>query len=128
MNAIVQTAAGITSALAMSGPPWVGIAMAAIVGAMGAAQIALIASTPIPEAKYGGDFTVPPGYSADSALLRVNSGEDVSVTPERQSGNTGNVYIDIDGESMRGYVRNEVNRIMNDGSVQIRRKGVVKYA
>lgn len=53
MNAIVNTATGITSALAMSGPPWVGIAMAAIVGAMGAAQIALISQQPIPEAAEG---------------------------------------------------------------------------
>lgn len=42
-QAILNTAQGITNALAQSGPPWVGIAMSIIVGALGAAQIAKIA-------------------------------------------------------------------------------------
>lgn len=42
-QAILNTAQGITNALAQSGPPWVGIAMSIIIGAMGAAQIARIA-------------------------------------------------------------------------------------
>lgn len=41
----INTAQAIVNALAMSGPPWVGIAMAAIVGAIGAAQSAKIAAT-----------------------------------------------------------------------------------
>jgi tape measure domain-containing protein len=129
MNAIVQTAAGITSALAMSGPPWVAIAMAAIVGAIGAAQIGLIAATPVPQAQYGGSFTVPPGYEADSGLLRVNSGERVDVTPERFSGEENrDINISIDGESMRGYISREVNRAVNNGSVQIRRRSAVRVS
>lgn len=44
VNAVVNTAVGITNALATSGPPWVGIAMAAVTGALGAAEIAMIAS------------------------------------------------------------------------------------
>jgi hypothetical protein len=39
----LNTAQGITNALAMSGPPWVGIAMSIIIGALGAVQIAKIA-------------------------------------------------------------------------------------
>jgi hypothetical protein len=129
MNAIVQTAAGITSALAMSGPPWVAIAMAAIVGAIGAAQIGLIAATPVPQAQYGGSFTVPPGYEADSGLLRVNSGERVDVTPERFSGDENrDINISIDGESMRGYISREINRAVNSGSVQIRRRSAVRVS
>lgn len=39
----LNTAQGITNALAMSGPPWVGIAMSIIIGALGAVQLARIA-------------------------------------------------------------------------------------
>jgi len=49
MNAIINTAAGITAALTM--PPPMSFIMAAITGAMGAAQIGLIAATPIPAAE-----------------------------------------------------------------------------
>lgn len=41
----INTAQAIVNALAMSGPPWIGIAMAAIVGALGAAQSVKIAAT-----------------------------------------------------------------------------------
>lgn len=44
-EAVINTAKGITNALASSGPPWVGIAMSIIVGALGAVQIAKIAAT-----------------------------------------------------------------------------------
>ena len=53
-QAIQSTAVAIVSALATSGPPWVGIAMAALVGAAGAAQIASIAASPIPSFAEGG--------------------------------------------------------------------------
>lgn len=36
---------------------------------------------PIPKFARGGSFTVPPGYSNDSGLIRVQSGERVDVTP-----------------------------------------------
>lgn len=44
-QAVINTAQGVTNALATSGPPWVGIAMSILVGALGAVQIAKIAST-----------------------------------------------------------------------------------
>lgn len=44
-NAIVSTAQGVANALSI---PFVGIALASIIGAMGAVQIATIASTPLP--------------------------------------------------------------------------------
>lgn len=53
VQAIMNTATAVTSAL-MVFPPWVGIALAATVGALGAAKIALIASQPIPEFAKGG--------------------------------------------------------------------------
>lgn len=42
-TALINTAQGVTNALAMSGPPWIGIAMSILVGALGAVQIAKIA-------------------------------------------------------------------------------------
>jgi hypothetical protein len=62
VNAIISTAQGITNALGTSGPPWVGIAMAAVVGALGAAQVALIASQ---------EFT--PGSSAGASGFNANA-------------------------------------------------------
>ena len=53
-QSIMNTALGITNALARSGPPWVGIAMAAVIGALGAAQTAMIAAQPLPELAEGG--------------------------------------------------------------------------
>lgn len=53
-NAIMNTAAAVVSALGTSGNIAAGIALAAIAGAMGAAQIAVIASEPVPEFGDGG--------------------------------------------------------------------------
>lgn len=52
-NAIMSTAQAVVSALAVF-PPWLGIALAATVGALGAVQIGLIASQPMPEFAAGG--------------------------------------------------------------------------
>lgn len=52
-EAIVNTARAVTQALA-SAPPPLSFALAGIVGALGAAQVAKIASTPIPGARGGG--------------------------------------------------------------------------
>lgn len=51
-DTVVNTAVGITAALKVTAP--LGIALAAIVGAMGAAQTALIASQPLPGKEKGG--------------------------------------------------------------------------
>lgn len=40
--------------------------------------------TPIPKFARGGTYMVPPGYSNDSGLIRVQSGERVDVTPAGQ--------------------------------------------
>jgi hypothetical protein len=129
MNAIVSTAAGITNALAMSGPPWVGIAMAALIGSLGAIQVSIIANTEVPTAAFGGDFKVPPGYQADSGLLRVNSGEKVSVTPERGNDmSSQKMTLNVAGQDMEAYLEKAIGRILNSGSVSIKRQGVVKAA
>ncbi len=57
MSAIVNTAVGVTAALANPGGI-IGIILAGIVGAMGAAQIALIAAQPIPGKEQGGYLDV----------------------------------------------------------------------
>lgn len=49
----INTAKGIINALATSGPPWIGIAMAAIIGAMGAIQLAAVLAKPIPQFAVG---------------------------------------------------------------------------
>jgi hypothetical protein len=58
VDAIMNTARGVTAALGMFPPP-VAWAMAAINAALGAAQVALIASQPLPEAATGGVFNSP---------------------------------------------------------------------
>ena len=57
VGAVVNTAEAITSALKVF-PPWLGIALAAVVGAMGAVQVGLIAAQPLPLAK-GAVFSKP---------------------------------------------------------------------
>jgi len=54
IQAMINTAVAFTSALGLFPPP-LGIAMAAIVGAMGAAQVAMIASKSIPSYAHGTD-------------------------------------------------------------------------
>lgn len=51
MSAIVGTAVAVVNALGQSGNPILGIVMAAIIGALGLAQIALIAAQPLPLAR-----------------------------------------------------------------------------
>jgi len=52
-GAIMGTAQAVVSALAVF-PPWVGIALAAVVGALGAVQIGMIAAEPMPAFAGGG--------------------------------------------------------------------------
>ncbi|HNQ82475.1 MAG TPA: hypothetical protein PKM34_02460 [Bacteroidales bacterium] len=47
-SAVINTASAVISALATP-PPWLGIVLAALVGGMGALQIATIASEPVPQ-------------------------------------------------------------------------------
>jgi hypothetical protein len=55
MEAVVNTASAVVSALKVF-PPWLGIAFASVIGALGAVQIGLIAKQPIPLAR-GAVFT-----------------------------------------------------------------------
>ena len=55
-QAVINTATAVISALATP-PPWLGIVLAALVGGMGALQIATIASEPVPQF-YSGKYDV----------------------------------------------------------------------
>jgi len=74
-------------------------AAAAATIALGATQVAVIASTPIPAppAETGGRFIVPEARGVDNVGLRVNPGERVDVTPrgdDEERSTTINVHID----------------------------------
>ncbi|MBS3945342.1 MAG: phage tail length tape measure family protein [Melioribacter sp.] len=60
--------------------------------------------TPLPKAAMGGSFVVPPGFPNDSALVRVESGETLHVTPARQTQSYG---IDTSG------IINALSRVEN---------------
>jgi len=70
VNAVINTALGITAALG-SGPPPASIVLAAIVGVLGAVQIALIASQSFAE----GGIVQGASTTGDNTLVRANAGE-----------------------------------------------------
>jgi len=95
-GAVLSTAQAVMNALSTVKPflPTAVIA-ASLAAAEGAAQVAAIASQPIPKMARGGDFTVPPGYPGDSFPMMVESGERVQVTPRnRNGGGGGDIYLD----------------------------------
>ena len=61
VQAVISTATAIVSALANAGNPYLGIIMAAVMGALGAVQIAMIASQPTPAFASGG--IAQPGWA-----------------------------------------------------------------
>jgi hypothetical protein len=129
---ILDTAVAVAKALASSPPP-LSYVLAGLSAAKGASQLAVAVSTPIPAAQFGGDFMVPPGYAADSGLLRVNQGERVSVQPVRQTdnaqnNNSGTTVLQIGDDSMDAWLTKKLNQHLNSGAVQIRRAGTVKIA
>lgn len=87
MQAIIDTALAIVNAFATTPFP-ASIAMAALAGATGAAQIATIAMEPIPQFA-GGGVVQGSSYTGDRVLARLNSGEGVLTAQGLQ--NTGNL-------------------------------------
>ncbi len=127
----VGTFSGVAAATAAAYPYNLIMAGAAatIVAAFGAAQIAAIASSPLPTAAFGGSFNVPPGYQADSGLVRVNQGERVDITPERKNDKSGGqMSLRIGEYEFQAMIEKMVNAAVNSGSVQIRKKGAVKVS
>ncbi len=84
LEASANIANGIINALANSGSPYIGIAMAALIGGMGAAQIGtIIANKPIPPQFAKGGFVGGTSYAGDRVSALVNSGE-VILNPAQQ--------------------------------------------
>ena len=94
-EALINTAVGITSALKLTWP--LNLVIAALVGAMGAAQVATIAAQPLPGAESGGYIDVV--RSQDGRLFKAKN------EPERRG------WVDqptvITGESGREFVVND---------------------
>jgi hypothetical protein len=81
-----------TNALSSMPYPYNIVAAAGVLATGLAAQIKIM-STPIPSAETGGRFIVPNSATGvDGGLLRVNKGEEVSVTPRGQVGNDGESF------------------------------------
>lgn len=124
-NATIDTAQAVVAFLAQGN-----IAGSIFAGIQGAAQIAAIASQPIPAAQFGGSFVVPPGNERDSGLLRVNQGEQVNVTPVRQTQNNSGISLRpgdratffVDGRSFDAVLQDRIN----SGNVTVNRRGVVR--
>lgn len=95
----IDTVKGVMAVWGQSGVPYpLKIVQSAIVGATGVAAGIAAATTPIPSAETGGRFEVPNmGGRVDSAVMRVNPGEEVQVTPrgeEPERETTFNIQID----------------------------------
>jgi len=93
VQAIMNTATAVTGALGVM-PPWVGIALAITVGALGAAKIALIANQPIPEFAKGG--IASPGL----AIVGEQGPEAIDI------GRTSRIY---NAEDTKNMTRGNVN-------------------
>lgn len=105
VNAIVGTAVAIVNALQMQPAP-LGIAMAAIVGALGVAEIALIASQSIPAAAEG---SLIKGSNAGTIIRAGEGGRSELIVPfeneevmDRVGGLGGSSIININIENLNG--------------------------
>jgi len=83
VSAIIGTAQGVVNALTLKPLVPLGIAMASIVSALGAAQIGIIASTPIPKAAEGG---IIPGSTRGTSLIAGEGGRSEAIIPFENSG------------------------------------------
>lgn len=81
INAVINTALGITNALATGGPA--AIALAAIAGALGAIQIGVIASQPIPQFEKGGT------QKKSGLAITSEAGREMMIKPSGQLELTG---------------------------------------
>jgi hypothetical protein len=114
----VNTAVGISNAIAQFGPPPspLGIAGIASAAATGAAATASVIATSIPSAETGGRFVVPDvSPRVDGVGLRVNPGEEINVTPKGTAGNgqTDHYIFKIDNQTIFDIV----NRGLRSGEI-----------
>jgi hypothetical protein len=100
-QALINSYLAFTNALAEVPYPF-NYAAAAGVLASGIAQQVKIISTAIPSAETGGRFIVPHSVGSDSSLMRVNSDEEVEITPRGMTGynNTQNIVVQIEKQTI----------------------------
>jgi hypothetical protein len=99
-QALINSYLAFTEALSSVPYPF-NIAAAAGVLASGIAAQVKILSTPIKSAETGGRFIVPNSVGSDNTLMRVNSGEEVDITPRGMSGkNTQNIIVQIEKQTI----------------------------
>lgn len=92
--ALFDIAINTASAIVKSLP---NVFLAATVGALGAAQAAVVSTRPIPKFAEGvQDYVVPPGFPNDSFPILVQSGESVTVkTPEQRASSQKSVNVPV---------------------------------
>ncbi|RLD22215.1 MAG: hypothetical protein DRI69_01885 [Bacteroidetes bacterium] len=97
-DTIINTAASIMKVLAQGGI--FAIPIAAAMGALGAAQIAMIASAKpsFADGTPPGGYTVPPGYNDDSFPVSAKSGETVNISRAGESGSGTQIVIMLDSQ------------------------------
>jgi hypothetical protein len=100
-EAMINTLVAFTEALASGPPPWNFIQAGAVMASGIAAQIKIL-STPIPSAETGGRFIVPHSVGSDGSLMRVNSDEEVEVTPRGMTGynKAQNIIVQIEKQTI----------------------------
>jgi tape measure domain-containing protein len=108
-QAAINSYLAFTNALASVPFPFNAAAAAGVL-ASGLAQQAKILSTSIPSAETGGRFIVPNSAGSDSALMKVNQGEEVNITPRGMAGFTGtqNITVQIEKQTIFDVVNNGI--------------------
>jgi hypothetical protein len=107
-EAAINSYLAFDKALAAGVPPWNYIAAAGVLAA-GLAKQAQIIATSIPSAETGGRFVVPQSVGSDSSYMRVNSGEEIEVTPRGMTGFSGSQSITVQIE------KQTIFDVVNDG-------------
>jgi hypothetical protein len=115
-NIIINTAAAFVKAL----PNYI---LAGVTAALGLAQIGVVAAQvppPPPAFATGGSFEVPPGYPNDSFPMRVQSGEQVDVTPAGESRMQHLTFI-LDGKIFGDFITkgtDDKRILLNPGAIK----------
>jgi hypothetical protein len=107
-QAAINSWLAFTEALASGPPPWNYVQAAAVL-ATGIVAQAQIISTAIPSAETGGRFIVPNSVGSDNSYMRVNSGEEIEVTPRGMTGFTQGQTIIVQIE------KQTIFDVVNDG-------------
>jgi hypothetical protein len=86
------------------------VAVAGTILAAGLAQQIQILATPIPSGETGGRFIVPHSVGSDSGLMRVNSDEEVEITPRGMTGfnKSQNIIVQIEKQTIFDVVNDGI--------------------